>query len=254
MLAYLLSTVTNCYKVYLDYLKTINKVTSCNYRIEFLKQGINHIIADFLSFRTPKKEIFSEQVVQSFQLKLLKQEINRAEKGQKVFKEKLEKLETDRSKLRENVRPELMPSVVSRIRREMRNHSAMVQNRLNEKLDELSLRQDRPLRNGSHSNVVIMDSIELPKFVLEILSLGPKHPLRDKFNGVHFLADVDNFVSNLRENKTEGKKLCKIVASAKWNAKSVRETPMNRGVKKLHDYLKANDLLAVPFDKECVSV
>ena len=97
---------------------------------------------------------------------------------------------TDRSNFRENVKPELMPSVVSCIKREMRNHSAMVQNRLNGKLDKLSERQDRPLRNGSHRNVVIMDGRELPKFVLDILSLGPKHPVRDKFNEVHFLADV----------------------------------------------------------------
>ena len=59
----------------------------------------------------------------SFQLKLLKQEINRAEKGRKDFKEKRE---TDRSNFRENMRPELTTSVVGCIRREMRNHSTMV--------------------------------------------------------------------------------------------------------------------------------
>ena len=144
-----------------------------------------------------------------------------------------------------------MPSVVSCIKREMRNHSVMVQNTLNGKLNELSKRQDRPLLNGSHSNVVIMNGRELPKFVLDILSLGPKHPERDKFNEVHFLADVDKLVRELRENNTEGEKLCEIEASAKWYAKNVRETPLDRGVKKVHDYLKANDLLAVPFDKGC---
>ena len=69
----------------------------------------------------------------------------------------------------EKVRPELMPSVVSKIKREMRKYSAVDQNRLNGKLDELSERQDRPLRNGSHSNVVILDSDELPKFLLDVL-------------------------------------------------------------------------------------
>ena len=146
-----------------------------------------------------------------------------------------------------------MPSVVGSIRREMRSHSAMVQNRLNGKLDTMADKQDRPLRNGSHSNVVIMDDRELPKFVLYILSLGPKHPVRDKFNELHFLADVDKLVSELRENNTDGEKLCEIEASVKWYAKNVRETPMNRGVTKesVLDYLKANDLLAVPFDKGC---
>ena len=109
-----------------------------------------------------------------------------------------------------------MQSVVGSIRLEMRNHSARVQNRLNGKLDKLSERQDRPLRNGSRSNVVIMDCRELPKFVLDILSLGPKHPVRDKFNKVHFLADVDELVRELRKNNTEVEKLCEIEASAKW--------------------------------------
>ena len=96
-----------------------------------------------------------------------------------------------------------------------------------------------------------MHGLELLKFVLDILSLGHKYPVRDKFTEVHFIADVDNFVRELRENKIEGEKLCESEASAKWNAKNVRETLTNRGVKKVHDYLKANDLLAVPFDKGC---
>ena len=216
-------------------------------RIEFLKQCLsNDIIPDFLRFGAPKNDFFSEQAVHSFQLKLLKQEINRAEKDRKVFKEKLE---TDRSNFRENVKPELMPSVVSCIKLEMRNHSAMVQSRLNGKLDNLSERQDRPLRNGSRSDVVIMDGRELPTFVLDFSSLGPKQPVKDKFNEVHFLADVDKLVRELRENNTEVEKLCEIEASAKWCAKNVRETSLDRGVKKVHDYLKDNDLLAVPFDK-----
>ena len=202
-----------------------------------------------MRFRAPKNEFFSEQAVHScFPLRLLKQEINSAEKGRKVFKEKLE---IDRSNLRENVKPELMPSVVSCIKREMRNHSAMVQNRLIGKLDKMSEKQDRPLRNGSHSNVVIMDGRELPKFVLDIISLGPKHPVRDKFNEVHLLADVDKFVRELREKNTEGEKLCEIEESAKWYAENVRERPLDRGVKKVYDHLKANDLLAVRFDKGC---
>ena len=58
----------------------------------------------------------------------MKQKIKRAKKGRKVFKEKVE---TGRSNYRENVRPELMSSVVGSIRREMWNYAAMVQNRLN---------------------------------------------------------------------------------------------------------------------------
>ena len=66
-------------------------------------------------------------------------------KGCKIFKEKLE---IDKSYFMEKVRPQLMPSF---IRRKIRNHSAMDQNRTNGELDKLLERQDRPLRYGSLS-------------------------------------------------------------------------------------------------------
>ena len=80
------------------------------------------------------------------------------------------------------------------------------------------------------------------------LFLSPKHPVMDNFNEVHFLADVDRFVRELRENNTDSEKLCEIESSAKWYAKNVRETPMDRVVKKANDFLKDQKLLAVPFD------
>ena len=83
----------------------------------------------------------------------------------------------------------------------MRDHSELISERLNDKLAKLSERQERLLRNGSHNNVVTLDGVELPKFVLDVLSLGPKHPVRDKFNEVYFLAVVDRLVRELRENK-----------------------------------------------------
>ena len=108
----------------------------------------------------------------------------------------------------------------------------MVQNKLNGKLDKLSERQDRPLPNDSHSNVVIMNGLEFPNFVLDVLSLRPEHPVRDKFNKVHFLADVDKHVRELPDKKTDIEKLCEFEASTKWYAKNVRETPMVTGAKK----------------------
>ena len=49
----------------------------------------------------------------------------------------------------------------------------------------------------------------------------------------------------------EAEKLCDIEASAKWYAKNVRETPIDIGANKVHDYLKVNNLLKVPSDKSC---
>ena len=58
-----------------------------------------------------------------------------------------------------------------------------------------------------------IDGDELPTFVHDILLFGPKNPVRDKFYEVHFLADVDKIVRDLREDKREGEKLCEIEAS-----------------------------------------
>ena len=83
-----------------------------------------------------------------------------------------------------------------------------------------------------------------------MLSLGTKHTVSDKFNVVHVIADENKLVRELSENKTEGEKLCEIEASAKWYAKNVRQTPMDkRVIKNVHDYLKAKDLLAVLYGK-----
>ena len=98
------------------------------------------------------------------------------------------------------MRPELMPSVVSSISRKMGNHSTMVLNRLNGKLDKLPERQKRHLRKGSHSNVMIMFCGELPKFVLGILSLIFKRPVGDKFTELRFLTDVDKLVRECTQN------------------------------------------------------
>ena len=117
------------------------------------------------------------------------------------------------------------------------------------KLEKLSHRQDKPLRETNKIAVKTLDGIELPVFVNEMLSYGPKHPVRDKFNEIHLLADVDKQVRSLRENGTSGEKLCEIDSTAKWYAKNMRETPIDRGLVNVNKYLKENKLLAVPFDK-----
>ena len=175
----------------------------------------------------------------SFQLKLLRKEISRVEQGRRLFEETLGQ---DRGILRKEVKKGQLPSNVNSIRKEMRDHSELISKRLNDKLAMLSERQDRPLRNGSHNNdVVTLDGVELPKFVLDVLLLGPRYPVRDKFNEVHFLLDVDRLDRELRENNTIGEKLCELESSAKWYAKNLRETPMDRGVKKANDFLKVKN-------------
>ena len=83
----------------------------------------------------------------------------------------------------------------------------------------------------------------------EVLSFGPKHPVRVKFNEIHFLAGIDNFLSVLKLNRIPGEKLCEIEATAKIYANNVKQTPSDKCVEKARKYLKDSGLLAVPIDK-----
>ena len=86
--------------------------------------------------------------------------------------------------------------------------------------------------------------------VHEMLSMGPKHPIRDKFSQTLFLADIDIFLSQLRNFfKKLGETLCEIKAAAKAYAKNLRQTPRDKAVEKTRKYLNDNGLLALPFRK-----
>ena len=53
-----------------------------------------------------------------------------------------------------------------------------------------------------------------------MLSIGQNHPIRNKFNDTHFLADIDIFLSQLKnQKKTSGGSLCGKKNAAKAYAK-----------------------------------
>ena len=73
-------------------------------------------------------------------------------------------------------------------------------------------------------SVRILDELILPLWVREVLSFGPKHPVREKFNEINFLANIDSFLSELNLNRIPGEKLHEIEAAAKIFAKNVKQT------------------------------
>ena len=114
-----------------------------------------------------------------------------------------------------------------------------------------SVGQDRPMMIGSLNKVVTLDGVELSTILLDVLPLSPKHPVGDKFNDVHFIADVERLHRELREINTDDEKFREIESSAKWYAKNVRETTMDRAVRKRNDLLRNQKLQAVPFNRGC---
>ena len=73
---------------------------------------------------------------------------------------------------------------------------------MNAKLPKLSNFQGKPPRK-TDTSIKTLDDSKLPIFIEEFLSYGPKHPIKDKLNEIHFLADTDKLVRNLRENGRE---------------------------------------------------
>ena len=138
------------------------------------------------------------------------------------------------------------PSVKFYLNRQARCSVNNLISRHKRKLEKLSERQDRPLKNLDERSVTILNDVILPLWVREVLSFGPKHPVRDKFIEIHFLADIDSFLSELKLNRIPGDKLCEIEEAAKRYAKNVKQTPSDKGVEKARKYLKDSGLLAVP--------
>ena len=182
----------------------------------------------------------------SFQLKLMRSEISRANADRAKASGNLVKA---RGVVRRGIDEKWRPSVIFYLNLQARCSVNNLTSRHKRKLEKLSERQNRPLKNLDERSVRVLDEVILPLWVREILSFGPKHPVRDKFNGIHFLADIDSFLSELKLNRIRGEKLCEIEAAAKRYAKNVKKTPSDKGVEKVRNYLKDNGLLAVPFDK-----
>ena len=73
---------------------------------------------------------------------------------------------------------------------------------------KLSEKQDRPLGKQDEGSVKALDDVELPDWIQQVLEVGPKYPVRDKFNETHFLVDIDIFLLDLKS----GEALCDIEA------------------------------------------
>ena len=171
--------------------------------------------------------------------KLLRTEINKARTDEKDVEVKLERA---RGAVQRGVDEKFWPSVIKYLSLSGQRQTATVKETYQKKLVKLSERQ-------GEGSVRAPDDVELPNWVQQVLALGPKHPVRDKFNETHFLADIDIFLLDLKNRKVPGEALCEIEAVAKAYAKRMKQTPSDKGVEKARKYPKSNGLVAVPYDK-----
>ena len=159
------------------------------------------------------------------------------------------KLERARGAVQMGVDEKFWPWVIKYLSFSGQRQTTTVKETHQKKLTKLSERQDLPLwKQGKGSVRTLLDN-ELPNWVQQVLALGPKHPVRDKFNETHFLADIDIFLSDLKNCRLTGEALCEVGAVAKAYAKRVQQIPSDKSVEKARKNLKSNELVAVPYDK-----
>ena len=151
---------------------------------------------NFLKIPVPKTDVFSDQAVHSFQLKLLR---SKNSKASDTHHKCDQKRAAGRKVLLKNLDNLLLPSVIF----VLRNHVVYSER----KLAKLSVRQDKLLRASNEKTVAVLDNIILPGFVKDLLAFGPKHQIRNKFKELHFLAAIDSLIRNLRENNVPGEKI-----------------------------------------------
>ena len=198
-----------------------------------------------MRFRVPENVVFLNQAVHSFQTKLVRMEMNKARTDEKKVEVKKERT---RGAVQRGVNEKFWPSVIKYLSLSGQRQTTKVEETHQNRLMKLSQRQDRPLVKQGEGSVRALDDVELPNWVEQGLALEPKHPLRDKFNETHFLADIDTFLSDLKNRKVPGEAYCEIDAVAKAYAKRVKQTPSDKGIQKARTYLKSKELVAVPYD------
>ena len=234
------------WKLVRNYASICVKLINCHQRDKIFRACLeNDIIPDLLRFRVTENGVFLNQTVHSFQTKLVRTEMNKARTDEKKVEVKKERA---RGAVQRGVNEKFWPSVIKYSSLRGQRQTTKVKETHQNRLMKLSQRQDRPLVKQSEGSVRALDDVELTNWVEQVLALEPKHPLRDKYNETHFLADIDTFLSDLKNCKVPGEAFCEIDAVAKAYAKRVKQTPSDKGIQKARKYLKSNELVAIPYE------
>ena len=237
----------DCFKEYLDYVKSVDKHDKCLLRISFLERcRDSDITPKFLNFRIPKNGCFDDQSVQKFQRGLLHKEIGKA---RSVLTNRVSLLEEKRCALRDKIPYHCLPSVVvySRLDR-IENRKIVVATHV-KKLKELSLRQQKPLFNVSNTVKICNVSKTIPNYVMQTLAMGPRNPVMEKFDEKEVLVELDCFLKFCKEHHVADSAITDLNIKTLNYIKTCKKQKTPRHVSMTKEFLKENDLLAVPFDK-----
>ncbi len=237
----------SCFKDYLSYKNFLEKSDKCVERVSFLERcRDSDIIPKFLNFRIPTNGCFDDQSVHNFQRRLLLKEIDKAKKQ---LSEHYVKLDEKRQILRENIPKKCIPSVILHSRIERKKNRQSTQQTHKKKLQNLSEKQNRPLFNVENTVIVCEFTGHIPNYVKQTLSLGPRHPVMSKFKENDVLVELDSFLNYCQKNSIPDCTVTEINIKTLNYIKQCKRQKVPKHIKMTKDFLKRNELLAVPFDK-----
>ena len=238
---------SSCWKQYLHYEKTINKVENNSLRIKFLENCKRaDVIPRFLKFRIPNNGCFDERSVHDFQRKLLTKELQKAKYDLQLLHKNLEE---KRRQLIQVVPRKCLPSVAVHTRNSRLRTRREQSSKHNRKLAILSEEQERPLFNVQNTVVICGLDVRPPAYVMETLSLGPRNAVLDHFEPRDVLAEVDGLLNHCKSNNVAEETITDINIKTLAYIKRCKKMKSSRNIQMTKRYLKENDLLAIPFDK-----
>ena len=176
----------------------------------------------------------------------MRKEIINAKNDKAAISSKLDEYR-DRLKLKlpVNYRPSAIIYTIDYLRKFRMKHLSI----LNNKLSRLSLEQDKPLFTVNNTVICYELDSRPPKYVLDTLALGPKNSILDRFDQNTVLAELDSFVTLCNENEVPDNVVTDINVKTLAYIKKCKKQKSPRNLMLTKQYLKSNNLLAVPFDK-----
>ena len=235
------------WKQFLDYQKALVKQVNNLLRISFIEECRKaDIIPRFLRFRVPNNGCFEPTTVHNFQLRLLKQELNKAVSTKTLHTQTVGE---KRTALKNNLPPKLIPSVILFSRIKTTETKNQVSKTHSEKLKNLSRQQERPLFEV-HDTVKFIDVDHTPpQYVLDTLALGPNNSILDKFKPKEMLAELDLLLKNCENDNVSFETINDINAATMKYIKECSRQKSPRNLMMTKKYLTEYKLVAVPFDK-----
>lgn len=162
-------------------MKFTHEVESSNGENSFLDMKLHHS-------ESPNNGCFHQTAIHNFQKRLLRYELK---KTIGTLKQHLDDRNEKRNTLKDDVSQVLLPAIVYDCHPEALMERMVINDRHNNKLIQLSKQQHWPLFSIKDSVKVLDVNVQIPKFVFETLSLGPKNPVLRRFNSKAVLAEVD---------------------------------------------------------------